>query len=479
MRADDEPLLLEGDSRRIEQGQPPPQLAPRPKQPDPSCCDRRATILACFFAIGAGSTVTFNSVIMAVAYFKELLGDGVLAKLALAHNITLLATMGSLIILLPRLPRLRILRMCMRCAFALAAIVNLVVLHATALRRPLSSSVLLASIGLNGAAVGLAQGLGASLGGLFDPYSLAAGCGGMQLSGAGFGVLLPTLLQLAMLPFEARMAGGELKDAARLGALVSCGMGALVCLVALGCVEMLPRTRVWREVDAINAADPLRPPRPPPSAPACRNPEVDSIGKCIAVGSNAVLRTRLKQLSGVMAAQLLNEFSFVALLLAAPALPAANSTRAFVGEFLPTILLIVANIGSFSGRIGATVASLGNPAAAKLLGRRCRALLLAALTLCTPAIAALAHAYGRSAHATNHAVAAEWIALAFALAATVSGFALVSLGQLSQRLCNHSWETPCELTAQFIWLSINMGALGGTVLSIVLANRPGGLFGGG
>jgi hypothetical protein len=445
-------------------------------------------------SLGAGSTVTFNTIVMAVAYFRESLGEGVLAKLSLAHNVALLATMGGLIVLMPRNPSLCVYRLATRGAFAYAFLLNALVLHAAAVRRPLSSSLFLALVGLNGVATGLAQGLGASLGGLFDPYSLATGCGGWQLSGAAFGVLVPTLTQLALLLVEssAPHSAKGLKDEARIGALVSCAIGALVALVAWFSVGVLASTRVWREVDSQSGAavDPhpgtgrageelqTRPrvPRPPAGSVACKNPEVDSIGKCIAVGSNGVLLLRLRQLATVMGAQFLNEFAFVALVLTAPALPVTGTS--FVREFLATLLLIVANIGSFAGRIAATGVGLGDPPAAKLLGRHCRAFVLTVLVLLVPACALVTHGYGRTVCAGRiQRVGAQWLALLFVLATSISGFAMVSLGQLSQRLCNHSFRTPCELTAQFIWLSVNAGALGGTITSLVLANRRGGMFG--
>jgi len=455
--------------------QPEPLLS----QPEPRVRDRRAAIHACFFAIGAGSTVTFSTLMMSISYFREILGDGVLAKLALAHNGALIVTMGSLI-LVPRSPGLGTHLRAIRGSFLLAAALNVLVLHAAVSKHPLPASLLLTCVALNGSAAGLAQGLGASLGGLFDPISFVRGCGCMQLSGAAFGVLVPTITQLVLLPITARSGnapGPELAaNAARYGVIASTTVAALVAAAGLLGINLLSSTRIFAEVDATCRADPSLPPRPPAGSLACQNGEVLTLGQCVAIGSGALIYTRMMQLRAVMAAQFVNEFTFVAMVLTAAAIPSRGSE--FMRASLPQILLVAVNICGFAGRIAATAAALGEPPAAKVLGQHVRALLLSALVLCAPCFAGLAHFYGRKVGASAlEPVGAEMVALVFALVSTLSGFTMVSLGQLSQRLCDHSRETPCELTAQLIWLSVNAGALGGTVLSLALASSPGGIFG--
>lgn len=440
----------------------PPDAAPR---------DKRTTVLACFFAVGAGSCITFNSVVMAVAYFREFLGEGVLAKLALAHNSALLLSMGSLIVAASKNPSLAVYQIVLRGSLLFAVGFDAVVLQAAWRRQPIHEAPLLVAVALNGVATGLVQGLGASLGGLFDPYSFYKGCGAMQLSGAAFGVLVPTLTQLALIPIAARArTSEELKDASRLGAVVSCAIAAAVGLSATVAVGVLKSTQIWHAVaeQCLAGIENECGPRPPAGSEARINPAVDTIGKCINTGSKRVLWTRLHQMSMVMVAQVVIEFSFVALLLMAPALPVRGGS--FWQHFLATACLIVANVGSFAGRMTATTSGLGEPSGLARFGRHGRTVLLSALVGFAPIPAVAIHVYKHAALSGGGALSAWWLLACFALASTVIGFTLISLMQLSQRLCNHSMATPCEITAQFIWISLNVGALGGTVLALAMAH---------
>ena len=70
-----------------------------PKRPSATFAKRRKkadALRASFFRIGCGSSITFNAVVMGVAYLRSLFGAGVLRELSLAHNVALLSCLLSL-----------------------------------------------------------------------------------------------------------------------------------------------------------------------------------------------------------------------------------------------------------------------------------------------------------------------------------------------------------------------------------------------
>lgn len=454
--------------------------------------DKRALVHGAFFTLGAASCITHNSVIMAVAYFRAALGTSVLAQIALAYNVTLLGSMGYLIFGAPRSPSLAVYSLALRAAMSTACLLNCALVAAVLARLNIRAHVLLPLVSLNGFAAGLTQGLGASLGGLFDPYSFVRGCSSQQLAGSGFGVLMPTLTQLALLPRSAAArSAAELRACARMGAVVSAAIGGAVCVAGLLAVQHLRFTRCWRAVDSQCAREPGQcAPRPPVGSEAARaNPAEDTVGKCAAGGYTKVLRTRLTQLRWCMLAQLVNEFSFVSLMLLSPALPTPGAALCAAGTpsgasgsvggrvaaacfwraLLPTVLLIAANVVSFAGRVAASFAGLGEPRAAELLGPGGRASALVLLVAVCVAAPVAAAAHMSAVHVGRQAALSPWVLVGvFGAVSFASGFSVLSLSQLAQRLCGHSLESPCEITAQFTWASINVGAFCATLLSLAV-----------
>ena len=168
-----------------------------------------------FFRIGCGSSITFNAVVMGVAYLRTLFGAGVLRELSLAHNVALLSSLLSLMSVgsWDRSP-FDSPRACARLlqgALAFAALFNGAMLVAILVVDAAHESAggtpgplkwsLVACIAVNGAATAVVQGVGATFGGHADRAILGgddagASTSAAQLSGAGLGVLVPTLTQL-------------------------------------------------------------------------------------------------------------------------------------------------------------------------------------------------------------------------------------------------------------------------------------------
>lgn len=428
--------------------------------------DKRWVIHTCFFLLGAGSCVTFNSIIMAVAYFKKYLGAGFLAKVAFAHNLPLLLVMGGLILGAKRNPPLWLYATSLRGAIAFSLCFVVSIFWKALKEESVSASVLLPLVAVNGAATGLIQSLGASLSGLFDPYSFARGAGSMQLSGASFGVFLPTLTQLALVPLEVRCTDRESSERlARIGALTSCLLATVVCFLAYWGVGILQASKVWCAVLSqaeLNGSEP----RPPMGSLACRNPSVDTIGKCFYTRSFAFVRTRVHLLRVVIVSQVVIEFSFVSLILYASHLHVKGGH--FWEQFLATILLIVSNCGNFLGRIGGTTLGLGEKRGTDLFGKVGRGVVLVVLVVAAPVPWAASRLYAQFLdQGVLHALEPTTVVLVFIVATVLSGLSLISLSQLSQSLCGYSMDTPCEITAQLVWLAVTVGALTGTVVSLL------------
>ena len=68
-----------------------------------------ASVRSAFFVLGAGSTITFNAAVMAVAYFRLAGGlpASVLACMALAQNVTQTSAMLVLTVFTSRTPPMR------------------------------------------------------------------------------------------------------------------------------------------------------------------------------------------------------------------------------------------------------------------------------------------------------------------------------------------------------------------------------------
>ena len=212
-----------------------------------------------FFRIGCGSSITFNAVVMGVAYLRTLFGAGVLRELSLAHNVALLSSLLSLMSVgsWDRSP-FDSPRACARLlqgALAFAALFNgamlVAILVVDATRESAGGTPgllkwsLVACIAVNGAATAVVQGVGATFGGHLE-RDRGGGCGGgdappggsvtsaAQLTGAGLGVLAPTLTQLLCVSPAAFCADPAAcaRAATRLGAALGACLGLASCLGA-------------------------------------------------------------------------------------------------------------------------------------------------------------------------------------------------------------------------------------------------------
>ena len=255
-----------------------------PKRPSATFAKRRKkadALRASFFRIGCGSSITFNAVVMGVAYLRSLFGAGVLRELSLAHNVALLSCLLSLTAAGARpgspFDRPRTCARLLQAALAFAALFNGAMLAAIVgvdvERRGGPAGLeraLVACVAVNGAATAVVQGVGATFGGHADRAILGgddagASTSAAQLSGAGLGVLVPTLTQLlCVAPAAVAANPRRVRGATRLGA----GLGALLGLVSCVAAGFEARRLAKRHfpADAAPAAPALGQPSPASSA---------------------------------------------------------------------------------------------------------------------------------------------------------------------------------------------------------------------
>uniref|UniRef100_A0A7S1TRP8 Uncharacterized protein n=1 Tax=Phaeomonas parva TaxID=124430 RepID=A0A7S1TRP8_9STRA len=440
----------------------------------PEGAGKRRGILASFFALGAGSCITFNSVVMAVAYFKEEMGPGVLRKVAVAHDSALLLVL-VVIIWFARVPSGWYPAL-LSGSLLVGLAFNAFVLCMVALRTAAPEALFLALIAVNGLATGVLQGLGASLAGQFDPYSAFSGAGALVLSGVGFGILFPCLTQCATLPFAATASGSaELHEVARIGAMVSAGTAAGACLLALAGVRLLMRTNIFKIVLAGEL--------PFEEDPRRFGLGELSMGALLKMGEHAVevVGRRVRSVAPYVVGEFVNETCIVFLMLMSPLLPMASGSSKFWSHYLATILLAVTNIMGFAGRMIATALAMQcedengvaicTPDVPLLLSpsRKLKRKGLVAAVLLAPLPAVIALWYRQeSAEVPGIPDSNVWPVLLYGAAAFVSGFTVVSISEESHAVCGFTHMTPCPVVAQLIYLCLNLGALVGTILSFVL-----------
>eukprot|EP00928_Gymnodinium_smaydae_P073250 TRINITY_DN56490_c0_g1_i1.p1 TRINITY_DN56490_c0_g1~~TRINITY_DN56490_c0_g1_i1.p1 ORF type:complete len:293 (-),score=57.49 TRINITY_DN56490_c0_g1_i1:565-1443(-) len=205
-----------------------------------------ARVDLCFLALGAASDVTFNSVVMSVAYLRSRFGAGVLTLVGRAQFAGSAVTMLLLLALGSRQLVSRSGWIGVQCRAMLVAmaymLVFMVVLLVSILRDShLSSGTLFALVLLNGAATGAAQSLGGFLAGLMTKFGGHAAAAAAQMSGVGLGVALPTSAQLLLLPLEAL-------GPAR-AAVISYGLAVVVLAVGLLALPLLARSESFRRCE--------------------------------------------------------------------------------------------------------------------------------------------------------------------------------------------------------------------------------------
>lgn len=283
----------------------------------------KKSIIIAFFGVGSGAVVTYNAVVMAVAYFRldGGLGAGALTQFARWHNVMLVSCM-CLLFFWPRKPSIRMHVAVLIASFIFGLSFNISLLIVASTRSSIAAEVLYALVAVNGCATGAACSLGASLSGLFDTYSLSNGTGVSQLRGAAFGIAVPTAVQLAMLPVAVTNTK-HLEWQTALAAALSAAAASVLCASAIVSTLHIAADKTCRDCAAAE-----RESTPPCEADAqlvrrlrSLNPEHDSIGTCVACGQREFVRERFVTVGPLVLAQFINNFCLIKMLLLSPTLP--------------------------------------------------------------------------------------------------------------------------------------------------------------
>ena len=138
---------------------------------------------AVFFLLGTGSTISFTSVALAIAYFQPTLGSNILSLLLCTHCSTVLAVMLLLLLLLPRAASRRTTYLLLIGALAFAFVFNLFIL-VSLYAGGITRVRLLTMVALNGVATGVLQAGGAAMGSDIESgRALSGKIASLQLAG--------------------------------------------------------------------------------------------------------------------------------------------------------------------------------------------------------------------------------------------------------------------------------------------------------
>lgn len=291
----------------------------------------KKSIFIAFFGVGSGAVVTYNAVVMAVAYFRldGGLGAGALTQFARWHNIMLVSCM-CLIFFSPRKPSIRTHVTVLIASFIFGLSFNVSLLIVASTRSSIAAEMLYALVAINGCATGAACSLGASLSGLFDTYSLSHGTGVAQLRGAAFGIALPTAVQLAMLPVAVTKTK-HLEWQTALAAALSAAAASVLCAGAIVSTVHIAADKTCRDcaISERGLTSPCEVDAQLVRRLRSFNPERDTIGTCVACGQRDFVRERFNMVGPLVLAQFINNFCLIKMLLLSPSLPIVGKGRPF------------------------------------------------------------------------------------------------------------------------------------------------------
>ena len=394
----------------------------------------RRLVQLTFLLLGAASSITLSTVCLAAAYFKDLLGDGVVSRFIMAHTSVLLVVMLTVLFILPGKVRLVSTARLLTMATLFGVCFNAFVLTSVFADRPPSPTVLLALVALNGGASGLIQSLSPRLGGDL-PTTRATAVGSLQLVGVSLAQWMPCIIQAALLPLATQP--GQAHATVGLAAKLSLGGAGLICLAALAALRLLLAS-CHDSVAAI--AD---------------EPQLSmTIGNMIRHSSDArafIWTRRVLWLLPICLLTFTAECAITFLVVISPKLPVSTYST-FWQTYLVTLLLTSTNTFAFFGRSAGLYKGAEQGITWKLLGWWSLSPLAAALTFsCWRAMLP----------ATTTA-----LLVLYSLAALANGFALVLFNRTAQATLEpyasgdpHAVESkPCPIAAQLIWLSIQTGA---------------------
>lgn len=385
--------------------------------------------------LGAAPSLTWSSIYLSVAFFQSVLGPSVLSALGLAQDITALAGMLLYFGARASLPYgASIAASLAYKAAACLAIPGIVLLTGTIL-----PGVLYGITALNGLTTGLAQALVGSVGGLL-PGSKADE---LILVGSAIASLAPTSLQALLLVLTP--VGVPLTPEGRLYVMFP---------VAFAGVS----AAIWASRRVCAA----------PTFVARLAIEQARLRKLDKEQGQAKVKGRLNHIKWYALGEVLTWTIGLFLTAVTPYLQSCTSPPdSSWSAMLPTVLLIVFNLGNFLGATSAKrLQAWRGPALVQRLSARCGFLGSSMLALGCAArllFAAFVCAWMFWRPLGHDAVAVG----VYALAAVSNGFYTVVLSGEAQKLCGFQAQHLCPVVGTLIWISMQIGVLLGIAASAV------------
>ena len=390
-----------------------------------------------FVILGSGATVTYNAIVMAVAYFRldGGLPPNALTQFARWHNVALVSVMVGLLgsPRTPQKPRDHVYFLVT--AFGAACAVDVVLAIVAATRSSLKEAAIYSLVGLNGAATGVASSMGASLSSISEGYSMTKGLGVDHLRGLALGIAVPTAVQLLMLPLAGQMS---IPAQTAVAAATTGIIAASICVAALIASLVL--------VNQSPAEDRA-------TVPTCHQMSEYTIGKCTFESDDlrAFVYDRVVTVFPLACAQFVNMFCLVMMLLLTPRFPISDYglglSQKFWTAYLPTLCIAANNVFGYIGR--------SIPVGTKAPRWPFLYVLIA------PSGLAIAHNYTTASWNNNNVAPIIF----FAVVAVLVGRATVVFSHLAHTVCGHSHEFPCPIVAQINVLAVEAGALAGAFLT--------------
>lgn len=407
-----------------------------------------------FFALGAASDITFNGILLSVAYLQSQCGNNVLVKIGQAQFIASFGIMTTLFVwgfLQPATTggknpgSLKLLVWTLLSSMTYMVILLCWLCFCAGSGTHLDARLLQGGMLLNGAATGAVQNRVGSLAGLMTTFGGHPMAASSQMSGVGLGIALPTMVQLLCMPFQF--------EASHV-AFLCYSVAAVFTLYGLISLSKL------RQTDAFQR---------------CERGGIDEMAK--SPGLSGVIQSNWQRWTKLRFRQvffpsfgLLVGFSMMVYSgLLTPHMPSKGAWP--LPEQLPTLLLSTTNACDFLGRI----------AAAKALTR---VSLLSSLpflmfmVLCRVGLLLCVVMYCRE--PPDWVTSNAPIVGLYALSAILTGGVGVCFTQFAQTICMRTSgrnndqvsQLPCPIASQIMWLATVLGSAIGAMLMPVFLPMP-------
>lgn len=407
---------------------------------------------ALFFWLGAASDITFNGIVLSVAYLVSQFGKTILVEIGRAQFLASTSAMLFLFALALRNPSSTVGALRAKCKVLMTAMgymlwLNIAMLLFVIRGWSLTHDRLWALMFLNGLATGTSQSLVGVISGLMTKFGGHPSAASAQMSGVGFGIALPTVVQLSLMPLAVPSG---------IVAGLSYGLAAALSLCGMVALAILRNTESFRR---------------------CEHGGIDELAgqpieKAFAEKFRGYARTRFVQVFFPSLALLANFASMVYCGLLTPRVPTHGTVPSPIN--LPTCLLGVSNACDFLGRV----------LAQRLLRQRIDGsfaflavplqqlpvlfvLLMVRLSFGCACLLYCVLGPPRWPNGSNIA-----IITIYGMGAFVGGMTTVSLTQFAQALCmltsgpnmGECRPLPCPLAGQIMWLACVFGSVSGALL---------------